>query len=210
MRSAWALSLWVVCWASLARADLPPRLTDHGRLVPGGSVGGFVASTGGPGLYGYADSAVWLQPSVIYFIRDRIGIGGYVGYDFMRREVSLETNTGHGVSAGVIGAWELALGPKLGLLSMLQLGYLQRFVHRDGLDDFESAYDFEPSADSRLGQVVIAGSLPFLIHASSSVAFGLGPTVRWAPYVLASSEYPRATQFRPLQVGASSWIGVSF
>jgi hypothetical protein len=178
--------------------------------MPGGSVGGYAANNHGISLYSYADEAAWLQPSLVYFVRDRIGIGAYVGYEFGRRDsVALESVTTHGLGAGLIAMAELPLGPKLGLLSVLQVGYLHRLVRRDA--GFDPDYDVDRAIQNgHLGQVVVAGSVPFLIHASSSVAFGFGPTVRFAPYVTASSDYANAKHARPLQIGASSWIGVSF
>lgn len=75
MRLASLLALTLLFFPSFARADEPARLTDRGRIMPGGSVGGYVASNQGTGLYSYADCAAWLQPSLVYFVRDHIGLG---------------------------------------------------------------------------------------------------------------------------------------
>jgi hypothetical protein len=112
-----ALALVLVC-AMSARADAP-RLSDQGRLLISGAVGGAYSNDDeSPGLTAYPDWAVWIAPSLLYFIRDRLGVGGYVDYGFERRPLLQSVLfSEHVLGLGVQGASELVLTPRLGLFA---------------------------------------------------------------------------------------------
>ncbi|MDB4975158.1 MAG: hypothetical protein JWN48_3499 [Myxococcaceae bacterium] len=207
--------LAAVCWCSVARAD-EPRLTDRGRLLVDGSVGGYASNNArSPGLTRYNDRSVWVSPALTYFVLDHIGLGGYVDFDAQQKRIYPQlTRHSFDLGAGLQTTLELPLSPRLGLLLRVSAGYTHRWVRA-----IEGGSFFSTGAEGRTqqqrtplpGQGIpdtfhgFQGSVfvPLVFHVSDSVGLGLGPYLEWDVY----AAKPRLDQLR---VGASSWIACSF
>lgn len=106
MERVWlaALLVWS-CLLSPVRAQDPapkvsaaaaPRLTQRGRTMVFGAVGGFWSNDNG-GLASYARWNVNVRPGALYFLRDNLGLGGSVGVGYSERVTSqpeVDTVTG--------------------------------------------------------------------------------------------------------------------
>lgn len=201
-----------------ARAETAPRLTDRGRTMLAGSLGGFWSNNDrGPGLVVYPRWAVWLSPSALYFVRDRLALGGWAHYGYQRLTGAAFTRVESELGAGVQAAYELALAPRLGLLLVPQLGYLRHWRSLEEPPVFaggagRTQQQRSPLAQQQLtgteDQLQLALSAPLLVHVTDSVAVGFGPYLRWDYYIQARDW--DGGRYGHLRVGASTWIGGSF
>lgn len=171
------------------------------------------------------DLQAYVIPALTYFVRDGIGIGVLLGglYGTQHVEGGLTYDIReYEAWAGLVGIFELPLGPRTGLFTVVRLSYVGAW-HR--IKNSKSVYlntnaqgrNFQegtPLADQKLDYdtYLLRPSLhlPLVIHASSPIALGFGPEL-WVDYLL-STNAGRGIA-RPsvrYSVGASSWVGVSF
>jgi hypothetical protein len=177
-----------------------------------GSVGGtWYRGDDVPGSTGASSRwAVWAEPSFVYFIRDRIGLGGYVGYesnhgDFVEQQVRWAENR---ISAGVSGSFEVVASGSWGLFLNVNFGYAwsqrnDRFGRDAGAVNY---YDSDRLVEHDR-RVQLGFHLPLTYLVSSSVGIGLGPDV-----LLEFQTYQGHTEDSSTRVrlGGSSWIAYSF
>jgi hypothetical protein len=162
LRQLVALMCLLLPSLSLAQeSELSPRLTDRGRVMLTGTVGGWY-SPDEPGTR----SARWsvdLRPGFYWFVQNRFAVGGYLNVGVQRRQVRVES-TAVGAGGGLQILYEVVLGERLGLVLSPWLGY---GWWREG---FEADFAFYHSQALEFGL-----SLPLLFHLSDSVGVGFGP-----------------------------------
>lgn len=188
-----AATMWLGTMA--ARADsVPapktPRLTDRGRLVLSGSVGGSW-SNDHSGLYGALKHwSVYGRPSALYFLRDGIGLGLVLSGGASSTRGSYASYRDLDVAFGPEAAFEIALGSRLGLLWRPFVGYLQQWRDEETgelIEDLNSGALTPASRARGVGYVRTWLSLQLLFHLSPSVAIAAGPDV-WADFFLFEDE----------------------
>ncbi|MDB4985195.1 MAG: hypothetical protein JWN04_373 [Myxococcaceae bacterium] len=203
--------------ASHAHArDEPPRLTDRGRLLLAGSFGGYWSNNAdSPGLTRYPTWSVWTSPSLLYFVRDRLGLGAYLDYSYRKLPGAIVSETRQELGGGIQAAYELAFTHRLGWLLTPQLGYERRWrTASDGTDPPASRVWQQRSplriiSQPRFDQLRCALFAPIVYHVSDSVGIGLGPWLYWDFYIR-PRDLDDGSRYQHLRVGASSWIGGSF
>lgn len=201
------------------------RLSDRGRQMVEGALGGSWSNESEPGFFDRSPVwSVYAQPSWLLFIRDRIGLGAYAGYQVRRPSTGLDPETAmqapqdlsgqpvpkiwiapieHDFSAGVSAAFELALS---GRVSLFVRPYLGMALLRREVNSFR----WSPAASSgvvlqqvtRLDWRSQAGvRLPLVVQVSSHVGLGFGPNFVWENL---------AGEFNSVRLGFTSWIARSF
>ena len=220
--------------ANWARADDTQvgqaRFSDEGRLLVAGALSGHWSSSSAVS----DDWAISIQPSLAYFVRDRIGLGLMPGYSTGSAPTSgpFDSSRFHEVSLGVYGIFDVALAERVSLLLIPTLGYAYRKLNRSNplfasptVTGSLSAPSFLP--DER-DSVALTVHLPLVYHASSSVVLGLGPYFSFervvggvdqrvvtsnadnsVPIDFAGSN-PFSPERNTFHVGVSSFIGASF
>jgi hypothetical protein len=236
----WRLMVFLLCLVMLpnpARASETesPRLSDRGRTLLAGGVGGYWSNNSTPhdGPLRGADWSVEVSPSFAHFIWPRIGLGAYASYAHQRFRVldrvpyyglgpSVESTESpesfrlDRFSVGAQSLWELVLAPRLGFFFWVTAGYGYERLRQRSPEEF-----FTSSATGATTQQKLSGSpsccqhafeatlfVPLTFHVSESVAVGFGPRVHWRSYFGRKDDEPEIGDF--LRVGANSWIGASF
>lgn len=201
------------------------RFSDKGRTLVGGSVGGYWSSSGPTTPDGWS---VWLQPSVGYFLRDRIGLGLTPGYTTGADATNLRY---HEASLAVFAIVDLPLAARLSLLVLPSFGYARRW--RDARPPLGIAPSSSPdapvsgfsawSSERKTDSLRAELDLPVAYHLSDSLVVGLGPFVRYE-YLFGQQSAASASAnvggpnfvspFTPtrnrVHIGMQSFIGVSF
>ena len=201
------------------------RATDRGRKMIGGSLGAAWSNDSSDVPWpSFRTWDVYLAPDLTYFVRDGVGIGGYVGgsygyehspsgaFEYAVRDVQ--------TSFGLSALFELPLGTHTSLLAITRAGYGRRWVR---LVDSEYEGDVNaPGRNIRENQTLLAFKeaieydthtlraaliLPFAFHLSDAVLLGLGPDA-WVEQLFGQSA--RNTPRTLFSVGVSSWLGYSF
>lgn len=238
----WRLMVFLLCLVLLpnpARASEAerPRLSDRGRTILAGGVGGYWSNNSTPydGRLRGADWSVEVSPSFTYFIWQRIGLGAYAGYAHQRFRVldkfphydlgpalesreSSESLRLDRFSMGAQSLWELALAPRLGFFFWVTAGYAHERLRERSSGEFSSSSAVGATSQQRLPfsgstnccQHALEATLfvPLTFHVSDSVAVGFGPRVHWRGYFGREDDESEVGDF--LRVGANSWIGASF
>jgi hypothetical protein len=167
------------------------RLTSRGRFMPGGEVSAFW-SNDQPTLFGnYATYSTWdlsVAPSLVYFVRDDIGIGIAGGGGYRRGKLSpRERYSTSEWSIGATFVWNVSLGARFSLMLRPFLGYAwaEQKDHVIFPSEFAGpnvlvpgALDDDPlfvGVTSRLSYVRFALSLPVVYAITDSVGIGIGP-----------------------------------
>lgn len=198
-------------------------MSDRGRWLVAGAVSASVSNNDGHRSSLTALPPRWdvqAAPSGIYFLRNRVGLGGYAGYAYMSDPYSDIIVKMHGLTVGVQAGFELALAPRLGWMFFPSAGYLRRFIT---VDDNASVYFSSTSEGARTQQrsslnARISGHhdilqfglfAPLVFHVSESLGFGLGPELAVDWYL---NMHDRDTDERLVHVRlrVGTWIGASF
>lgn len=217
---SFALSLGPpVAWsASGAAAQDAPRLTDRGRTLLAGSFGvTWSNSEESPGPTRDARWAAWVSPSLLYFVRDRLGIGGYLHYEAAVFPGVIINRRERVLGLGAQSAYELELAPRLGLLFTGQAGVQRRWRQVDEptaagaerQDNSQRSPLASPSLAGIADSIRVGGLVPLLFHLNGSIAIGIGPYFFWDHY-FAPTNPNGGARYNLLRAGVSSWIGGSF
>ena len=236
----WHLIVFLLCFVLLpdpasASETERPRLSDRGRTILAGGVGGYWSNNSTPydGRLRGADWSVEVSPSFTYFIWQRIGLGAYASYAHQRFRVldkfpyyglgpslgwveSSESVRLDRFSVGAQSLWELALAPRLGLFFWVTAGYAYERLRPRSSEEFFSSNAAGATTQQRppglpsCCQHAVDATLfvPLTFHVSDSVAVGFGPRIHWRSYFGRKDDEPEIGDF--LRVGANSWIGASF
>jgi hypothetical protein len=185
--------------------DDPPRLTDRGRTLLSGAVGGWYS----PEEESPTRWSVEVRPAFLRFVVDHLAIGGYLNVGAMRRDVlvlgpygptervkTVNTRAGGGVQV----LYEVELASNMGLVLSSSLG----------TDWTQSTSD--PSyatlpRDTRRHLLQVGLTAPLLFHLSDAVGVGFGPFAA-LDYIIEGATYddgPLSTRF-----GVTSAIYWSF
>jgi hypothetical protein len=202
-RSA-ALALFVLLTAVPALAAPPPvsdgtHFTSQGRSLVSGRLAG--AYTEATPVGGYPGPSWWLSisPGLLYFVRERVGLGAFTSISVSRATRVDATVLTLGVGAQALYDWRLA-----DRVSLLIAPYL---AYRLGRNEWREV---------SVGQsgLELGVSLPLTYHASSAVALGLGPSVSSLWQFAASQRGVEpgtlVDSSGGLTVGLNSFIGYSF
>jgi hypothetical protein len=211
--------------AQAAEAAPSARLSDRGRQMVEGALGGSWSNESEPGFFNRTPVwSVYAQPSWVLFVRDRIGLGVYAGYQVRRPSTGLDPETAmqapqnlsgqpvprfwiapieHDFSAGFSAAFELVLSGRLSLFVRPYLGMALRRREVNRLF-------WSPGAANgiALGQVTrldwqsqVGMRLPLVVQVSSHVGLGFGPDFLWENL---------AGNLNSVRFGFTSWIARSF
>ncbi|MDB4985196.1 MAG: hypothetical protein JWN04_374 [Myxococcaceae bacterium] len=220
-----ALSLCSTVRAQDAAHLRMPRLSDRGRQMVDGSLGGSWSNEREPGFDDRSPRySVWLQPSWVYFIRDRIGLGAYLGYRLSRVSTGYDSQLyrqaregttsarlysplNHDLSAGITAAVEVFVLGRLSLYARPYLGLsvLWRAFSYSNLDPghpeahVRSPFGFHVEHDHEL-RAQLGVRLPLVYQLSNAVGLGFGPDLLWENL---------AGDFNALRLGVSSWLALS-
>ena len=211
-----------------ARAEEPPRLSDGGRTMVGGPLGGSwwmrPEPIHSPGR-GIPRWEAWLRPSIVHFVRDRVGLGLYGGYGATRGRFEPFTDYwDQAVSLGATAAIEAVVSGRFGLFLLPYFGYARRW--REAEHDFQAwaGSATEPYESRQTDNRLQFGlSIPLVFHVSESVAIGFGPNLLIELIYLDQKGVPAydfglgpplpttmSRDFVGLRMGAESWIAYSF
>lgn len=211
--------------AQAAEVRTVPRLSDRGRQMVEGAVGGSWSNESEPGFYNRSPVwSVYAQPSWLLFVRDRVGLGLYVGYEVRRPSTGLDRELAsqspqdlsgpplppiwqapieHDVAAGVSAAFELVLGGPVSLFVRPYLGLSWRTRERN-------MFGLDPGAPSGVAvrqvtqvdrRTQVGVRVPLVVQLSSHVGLGFGPDFLWENL---------AGDFNAVRFGFTSWIARSF
>ncbi|MEY2935519.1 MAG: hypothetical protein RL033_6268 [Pseudomonadota bacterium] len=203
------------CSTSVAAAQGAPRLTDRGRTLLAGSIG--VTWSNDHQSAGVARWAAWVTPSLLCFVHDRLGIGGYLHYEYAAFPGLFFDRRERVLGLGAQSAYELVLAPRLGLLLTGQLGLQRRWrtideptaEGADPQDNLQQSPLSSPSLAGKIDSIRMGGLLPLLLHLNESIGVGIGPYFFWDHYFTPTD--PRGgARYNLLRAGVSSWIGGSF
>lgn len=217
-------------WSCSALAQEPTPLSAQGRQLLDGSFGASWSNARQPGLYYRTPHyAVWVQPTWVYFVRDGIGLGAYVGYRFARESTGIEGATfrqarpnpqldergdsythqpsSHDVSLGITAALELFASGRVRLFARPYLGLA---VAWNELRTYDVFSDFGSIGQTRSftgwewrhelrPQAGIR--LPAVYQLTSNLGLGLGPDLHWQR---------TSNGFHSFSAGISSWIARAF
>lgn len=201
----------------MATAQDAHRLTDRGRTLLAGSFGlTWSNNEESPGVTRYARWAAWVSPSLLYFVRDRLGVGGFVNYEYAVFPSMLFARRERALGFGAATAYELALAPRLGLLLSGQLGLQRRwrkidepFGRAGGRQTQQQSPLASPSLEGTIDSMRMGLVVPLLLHLNDSIAMGIGPYFFWDHY-FAPTDPNGGARYNLLRTGVSSWIGGSF
>jgi hypothetical protein len=207
-----------VAQGSAPSAGREPGLSDRGRILLSGMVGGSW-SRDHDSRIGTLDS--WRlngTPSVTYFLRDHIGAGLHLGAGVSRsaggntRRPILLRNVSH-LQVGVHGLFEIVLRRRLSLLLWPALAYVHEWIHPSLVSDGTFGFGSNPPAvgatfqqqaalsapfrRNEIGYVRCALSVPLLVRLSPSVGIGFGPDLWFDFIVRRDPNYGRAFQQMP-------------
>lgn len=203
MRSFLPLALLALLWTSHSRAqelfettpERPaPHLTSEGRWLVSGTIGGFWSNDTSRAL-AYPSWWITAQPSLLYFLRERIGLGGFLTYGASK--YSFDTRTSQ-YGLGLGAAFDIALSPRTSLMLRPRLGFVRQVweTHPRAPSSINPVF---PELTTSLVRLDVDASL--LFHMSDSVAFGFGPNV-WHDFFIDGGGRT--------QIGLSSNILASF
>jgi len=208
-----------------ARAQELPHLSDRGRTMVDGALSVAWSNAREPGYVLRRDNvSASANPSWLYFVRDRIGIGAYLGYRFARHDFTdaeLQSaswdpvprdfrNRDHEVSAGFIVALELPLVERLSLFVRPYLGVslrLREYARVESVqlsppfagDGFTATWQAGHEHDTRVQLGVRA---PLTYQASDKLGIGFGPDFLYQDLT--------SRDFASLRIGVSTWLARSF
>jgi hypothetical protein len=184
--------------ASSARAD--ERLSDRGRVLIAGTVGGWWANRD--------DWHIHVDPSASYFLIDRLALGGYLGYS--DRRTAPYGLRQRDFSLGVQAVGDLPLGKHVSWFAVAKVGYTyRRGDHYPALgvpglpseDQFNDGFGY--SAFTPIRHYVNFGLfLPFVVQFNEHVGLGFGPDIQidWPPADYYSID---------VRLGLATWIPIS-
>lgn len=227
MGKAWlgALLLLLVCSSARAQPKLPPRMSDRGRHMLEGALGGSWSNEDEPGPFDRAPVwSAYAQPSWVYFVRDRVGVGAYLGYRIARvstgidRETWLQASASpsrdsgaqawkgplqHDLSAGISAAFELFESGRLSLFARPYVGVSVYFREVRALRYTDSPFDPVGLASRRRhdARAQLGLRLPLVYQVSSAIGLGFGPDLLWENL---------AGGFDNVRLGVSSWLARTF
>jgi hypothetical protein len=144
------------------------RLTSRGRVMLTGNFGGFWSNDVGSGPGSLYHWGVFASPGFLYFVRDHIGAGAFVGASYRRGAFPRDLRERE-ASAGLRMAFEVPLGERASVMFWPWLSY--HLAARDEVVYYSEGAPLEQSL--RFAEVGL--QIPLLFHLSSSVAFGFGP-----------------------------------
>lgn len=201
-----ALGLGAVAASAQAEGPAAPaarRLTDRGRWLLSGAVGGSWSNDRADWIGALEHWRVYGTPAATYFARDRIGVGLAVSASASDTVQPFVGYRDYGLAAGVEAAFEIPLGTRLGLLFRPFVGYQQQWRDYRLDPSLLQPLSTYPGDDSRplpgsdraqLGYVRTWLGLQLLVHLSSSVALGVGPDI-WADFIVRSDDSPVVGRF---------------
>lgn len=223
----------VLCGAS-ARAD---AYNDQGRNSLYGAFGGRWLSGSELASVQSVDWFVFAQPTFVHYVRDRIGVGFYLGY-----EIAAATHINvaawerydykvHSLAAGPTFEWEYLRLGRVGLLFNLYVGFSQHVrrgrLHTNEPPDIPGPYSFSPPVYDGRARVPGSGGyvldvreresgvelgfrLPIVYHVTASVALGFGPNLLLSPWRVVTTNRTGKSTFESLRWGMSSYLAFSF
>ncbi len=220
----WALLVSPASACAQVTASVPaePGLTERGRFLVSGMVGGSWSRDHDSRIGTLNSWRLNGTPSATYFLRDHIGAGLHIGAGVSRsaggdtRRPLLLRNVSH-LQVGVHGLFEIALTRRLSLLLWPALAYVHEWIHPLLVSDGTFGFGGNPGAAGatfqqqatlaspirryELGYVRCALSMPLLVRLSPSIGIGFGPDL-WLDFIVRRDpDYGRAFQQRPSSLG---------
>jgi hypothetical protein len=191
LRSAWFLGLFFVALVhargegtaraqaqglGAAQGPRPAQLTDRGRVMVGLNVSAGVSDDDSFMYRRYDERWVTAIPSVVYFVRDRIGFGAYVGGGLRRGGIfDYYRDAGAGLSA----LYDVRLSEKVGLYLVASVGYgyeSLRVTVNGPINFITGELQNGPrSYDLARGYINTAVRIPLVYHPVPNLALGVGP-----------------------------------
>jgi hypothetical protein len=186
-----ALALFAPCAVHAQTSEgAAARLTARGRFMPSGSIGAFWSNDEPAFFASYGSYATWnleVAPSLVYFVRDDLGVGLAASFGYQRGRFSqTDRFKSYDVSLGVNAIWNVRLGGRLSLMVQPFVGYAQSSLierfrrpwYEDiGLGPSASASDASETEKSTwlLRYARFGLALPLVFAISDAVGIGVGP-----------------------------------
>ncbi len=163
-------------------APAPGQLTSRGRLLGSGVIGGEWSGSGGLPTRGES-FRVYGAPALIYFLRDRLGVGLTLGGGISKSLSVANSRRASDFFIGVLAAFDLPLSDQLSVLLQPAFHYVNQWN-----DSSEPETEAPPSLitfpDSLHLQIVRpALSLQLVVRVSPYVGFVFGPDF-WADIIV--------------------------
>ena len=206
------LSVLATTGVAHAQTEGTAKLTDRGRIMLGGVIGGHWSNT--PSRSAPSQRPPWeayAQPSVTYFVANRVGLGLSVGGSFGQRDQTFRMRLSgswaakardYELWAGPDATLELPLVDKLSLLALPGVYYMRawRRLRQRAFQASDGDGYIEPASTLDIFEydaqfLRFALRLPLVFHLSPSVAVGLGPALWWDLFL---SQDPRGSRIPSL------------
>jgi hypothetical protein len=198
-------------------------LTSRGRLMPGGRISGFW-SNDRPSNYGsFSTWTVNIAPSLVYFVRDNLGVGLALGGSYSEGGTVPATElTSRAFALGAVAVWNLPLAGRISLMLRPFIGYARSWSDTmvTGNAAEGGALDALPTLSSVHVQSVahslrVALELPFVYAINDHVGVGIGPDLAFDHFfdlatTVAGGAPSHAPRRNRLWIGASVSVYASF
>jgi hypothetical protein len=191
--------------------SLAARLTQRGRVSLDGQLR-FQWSTDSPTNYGsIPEWRFGVHPSLVYFLRDNIGVGGAVGGGFTQGRTSRsELYKDRDVTVGAQAVWALPLAARWSLMLRPFVGYLRQWAYRD----VDSVNDGAFRVHYTLDYLRLMLAAPFVFACAKNLGLGMGPELLVDVFLHRRSTpdqaYPRSSGGARVQLGFNVGLYASF
>jgi hypothetical protein len=193
MRPALLTVLLLLTAVAPARAE--ERLSARGHQIVDGTTG-FAWSNGDtPGSYARPpEYQLWVQPSWLYFVRDRVGVGAYVGYEYGRATQTFVLDSSarapqvlqrsapvHTLALGATFAFEVLTLGRVSLYARPYLGVAWVHRRRYALVPLRADPSLELQLHARSEshwQPQLGVRAPVVYQVSAQLGLGLGPDLQ--------------------------------
>lgn len=135
MLHALALSMGLLCWSHSVSAQdhaAAPRASDlsqQGRFMASGQVGGFWSSDQSGSYASFATWTLYAHPALTYFVRDNLGFGGVLDGSWSTSNMyPAGSSTGRTLGAGVELVWSVPFAQRWSVMMRPSVGYAHEWA----------------------------------------------------------------------------------
>lgn len=163
-------------------APAPTQLTSRGRLLGSGAIGGSWSGSGSSPSRSQS-YRVYASPALIYFVRDRLGVGLTVGGSVGKSLGVTSSRRASDFFIGVLAAFDLPISDQVSVLLQPAFHYVNQW-NEDSVSRPEQPPSLITFPDSLHMQIVRpALALQLVVRISPYVGFVFGPDF-WADIIV--------------------------
>jgi hypothetical protein len=197
--------------AEAPEPELAAQLTRRGRVALDGQAR-FQWSNDQPTIWGnIPEWRLGVHPSLVYYVRDNIGVGGAVGGAFTRgRTSNFESWTDREASVGLQSVVAFPLAARWSLMLRPFMGYVRQWSEREA----PGANDGPVKLRQTLDYMRFMVSTPFVFACSKYLGVGMGPELLVDVFLHRSASpteiYPKSGKGARVQLGFNVGLYASF